>query len=167
MLGQRAARTSHRTTPAKKEIQNHMRPRQPILSKPRDGEVLLLYLKEHKHTWSAVLGQRVKILLHTPEVQRSLTRQTEELANIREPPCFRRVYPKTFGFQENQFHKLWVSRGRSPQTSMFQKIIPQNLRVPSEPNPQTLGFSILESGCRFFRRSFSSRYPIMGHISKK
>ncbi|KAF3552138.1 hypothetical protein DY000_02006817 [Brassica cretica] len=87
--------------------------------------------------------------------------------NIREPPCFRRVYPKTFGFQANQFHKLWVSRGRSPQTSMFQKGLPQDLRVPSEPVPQTLGFSILESGCRFFRRSFSSRYPIMAHISKK
>ncbi|KAF2577197.1 hypothetical protein F2Q68_00004633 [Brassica cretica] len=87
--------------------------------------------------------------------------------NIREPPCFRRVYPKTFGFQANQFHKLWVSRGRNPQTSMFQKGLPQDLRVPSEPVPQTLGFSILESGCRFFRRSFSSRYPIMAHISKK
>ncbi|KAF3587093.1 hypothetical protein F2Q69_00030623 [Brassica cretica] len=54
-----------------------------------------------------------------------------------------------------------------PGTSMFQKGLPQNLRVPSEPVPQTLGFSILESGYRFFRRSFSSRYPIMGHISKK
>ena len=144
-----------------------MRSCQPKLSKPRDGEVLVLHLKEQKHTGSAVLVQRAEILLHTTEVQRSLARQTEELVSIREPPCFRRVYPKTFGFQENQFHKLWVSRGRSPQTSMFQKMIPQNLRVPSEPNPQTLGFSILESGCRFFRRSFSSRYPIMGHISKK
>ncbi|KAF3507022.1 hypothetical protein F2Q69_00005974 [Brassica cretica] len=54
-----------------------------------------------------------------------------------------------------------------PGTNMFQKGIPQNLRVPSEQVPQTLGFSILESRCRFFRRSFSSRYPIMGHISKK
>ncbi|KAH0892846.1 LOW QUALITY PROTEIN: hypothetical protein HID58_055275 [Brassica napus] len=90
-------------------VQNHMRPRQSILSKPRDGEVLLLYLKEQRHTGSAVL------------VQRSLARQTEELANIREPPCIRRIYPKTFGFQENQFHKLQVSRGRSPQTSMFQE----------------------------------------------
>ncbi|KAF3556065.1 hypothetical protein F2Q69_00013130 [Brassica cretica] len=92
---------------------------------------------------------------------------TEELSNIREPPSFRRVYPKTFGFQAKQFHKLWVSGGRSPQTSMFQKGLPQNLQVPSEPVPQTMSFSILESGCRFFRRSFSSQYPIMGHISKK
>ncbi|WZZ88518.1 hypothetical protein YC2023_117097 [Brassica napus] len=106
----------------------------------------------NRHTGSTILVQRAKILRHTPEVQRSLARQTKELANIQEPKCFRRVYPKTFGFQANQFHKLWVSRGRSPQTSMFQKGLPQNLRVPSEPVPQTLGFSILESGCRFFRR---------------
>ncbi|KAF3510434.1 hypothetical protein F2Q69_00007741 [Brassica cretica] len=120
------------------------------------------------------LGQRPHEIMSTHILQAQGQRGTkvigkteEELANIRETPCFRRVYPKTFGFQANQFHKLWVSRGRSPQTSMFQKGLPQNLRVPSEPVPQTLGFSILESGCRFFRRSFSSRYPIMGHISKK
>ncbi|KAH0892844.1 LOW QUALITY PROTEIN: hypothetical protein HID58_055273, partial [Brassica napus] len=110
-------------------VQNHMRPRQSILSKPRDGEALLIYLKEQKHTGSAVLAQRAKILLYTPEVQRSLARQTEELANIREPPCIRRIYPKTFGFQENQFHKLQVSRGRSPQTSMFQEDKFQNHRA--------------------------------------
>ncbi|KAF3509302.1 hypothetical protein F2Q69_00005991 [Brassica cretica] len=54
-----------------------------------------------------------------------------------------------------------------PGTSMFQKGRPQNHRVPSEPVPPTMGVSILESGCRFFRRSFSSRYTIMDHISKK
>ncbi|KAF2537187.1 hypothetical protein F2Q68_00021083 [Brassica cretica] len=108
-------------------VQNHMRPRQPILSKPRDGELLLLYLKEQKHTGSAVLVQRANIFLHTPEVQRSLGRQMEKMTSIREPPCFKRVYPKIFGFQENQFHKLRVSRGRSPKTSMLQEDKFQNL----------------------------------------
>ncbi|KAH0898847.1 LOW QUALITY PROTEIN: hypothetical protein HID58_048415 [Brassica napus] len=96
-----------------------MRSCQPILTKPRDGE----------HTGNAVLVRRVKILLHTPEVQRSSARHTEELARIQEPPCFRRVYPKIFGFKENQFHKLRVSRGQSPQTSMFQEDKFQNLRA--------------------------------------
>ncbi|KAF3554230.1 hypothetical protein F2Q69_00014504 [Brassica cretica] len=41
-----------------------MRPCQPILSKPKDGEVLLLYLKEQKRTGSAVLVQRANIFLH-------------------------------------------------------------------------------------------------------
>ncbi|KAH0867757.1 hypothetical protein HID58_074779 [Brassica napus] len=78
-----------------------MRPCQPILSKPRDGEVFLLYLKEQKHTGSVVLVQRANILLHTPEVQRSLARQTEELASIREPPCFIRINSITSGPQED------------------------------------------------------------------
>ena len=88
-----------------------MRPCQPILSKPRDGEILLLYLKELKHTGSAVLVQRANILLHTPEVQRSLVRQTEKLTSIWEPPCLGRFYPKTFGFQEDKFQNHRASGG--------------------------------------------------------
>ena len=37
-----------------------MRPCQAILSKPRDGEVLLFYLKEKMHIWSVVLVQRAR-----------------------------------------------------------------------------------------------------------
>ncbi|KAF3563271.1 hypothetical protein DY000_02014594 [Brassica cretica] len=169
-----------------------MRSCQPTLSKPRDGEVLSLYLekkstqgvpswcKEQKY---CSIRQRYKG--HWQGRQRSSP--TSGNLNVSEgstpkpsgskrtsstnsgflgdeahkPPCFRRVYPKTFGFQANQFHKLWVSRGRSPQTSMFQKGLPQNLRVPSEPVPQTLGLSILESGCHvpFGSRKYVTMRP--------
>ncbi|KAF3608998.1 hypothetical protein DY000_02049167 [Brassica cretica] len=52
-----------------------------------------------------------------------------------------------------------------PGTSMFQKGLPQNLRVPSEPVPQTLGFSILDPGYREYV-TMRPRGPAPGrHIS--
>ncbi|KAF3536206.1 hypothetical protein F2Q69_00023035 [Brassica cretica] len=104
-----------------------MRPCQPTLSKPGDGEVLLLYLKEQKHTGSAVLVQRANILFHTPEVQRSLARQTEKLTSIREPLCLRRFYPKTFGFQEDKFQNHRASgryfRPRVPPKFYYHEVV--------------------------------------------
>ncbi|KAF3570116.1 hypothetical protein F2Q69_00058922 [Brassica cretica] len=75
-----------------------------------------------KHTGSAVLVQREKILLHTPEVQRSLARQTEELANIREPPCFRRVYPKILGSKRKSSTNSGVLGDKAQKPPCFRRI---------------------------------------------
>ncbi|KAF2613429.1 hypothetical protein F2Q70_00011119 [Brassica cretica] len=162
-----------------------MRSCQPKLSKPRDGEVLLLHLNEQKHTWSAVLVQRAEILLHTPEVQRSLARKTEELVSIREPPCFRRVYPKTF--RTTRPTKVLLPRscpidlegtpnGSAEGNMCYLDNSPHPIDIESGPSPEdrvrcciksikTLGWR-LQTGCNIYRSSWvraliprTSRFP--------
>ncbi|KAF2620946.1 hypothetical protein F2Q68_00039278 [Brassica cretica] len=101
-------------------VQDHMKPSQAILSKPRDGEVLLLYLKEQKHTASVVL---VKIARSKKqEVTASLPGSSDRGGSY--------TILQKYSSIRQRYKGHWQGRQRSSPTS-------RNLHVSegSTPNP--------------------------------